>query len=57
MVAKSLRSPLKICGATHIFLTLLQIPPTLLTTNKLKKEQHTVVPFLIGCTAGEPAEP
>ena len=26
MVAKSLRSSLKICGATHIFLTLLQIP-------------------------------
>ena len=39
MVAKSLRSPLKICGATHIFLTLLQIPLNKLSANKLKKEQ------------------
>ena len=52
MVAKSLRSPLKKCGATHIFLTLLQIPPNKLATNKLKKEQRTVVPFLIGCGGG-----
>ena len=52
MVAKSLRSPLKICGATHIFLTLLQIPPNYLTTIKLKKEQRTVVPFLVGCGGG-----
>ena len=51
MVAKSLRSPLKICGATHIFLTLLQIPLNKLSANKLKKEQRTVVPFLIGCTS------
>jgi len=34
MVAKSLRSPLKICGATHIFLTLLQIPHKLFNAIK-----------------------
>ena len=36
MLCKNLRSPLKICGATHIFQTLLQIPLNKLSANKLK---------------------
>ena len=34
------------------FITLLQIPLNKLSANKVKKEQRTVVPFLIGCGSG-----